>query len=161
MAGDMITIIGAGPLGCHAARLLAEAGRTVRVLEEHSTIGKPVQCTGIVTQSISESVPLKKNFVVNRLKRVRIHSPDGSYAEIKNDDVVIDRTRFDQYLAEQAEKAGAKICLGKRVTALNRKNEKGMNLFMGRSILLPTGQQQLIAILPNIQLLTNTKQEEE
>jgi len=44
---------------------------------------------------------------------------------------------------------------------LNRKNEKGMNLFMGRSILLPTGQQQLIAILPNIQLLTNTKQEEE
>ena len=43
---------------------------------------------------------------------------------------------------------------------LNRRNEKEVPLFMGKSILLPTGQQQLLAILPNIQILTN-KQEEE
>ena len=43
---------------------------------------------------------------------------------------------------------------------LNRRNEKEVPLFMGKSILLPTGQQQLLAILPNIQILTNTQEEE-
>jgi hypothetical protein len=42
---------------------------------------------------------------------------------------------------------------------LNRKNDKGVPLFMGKSILLPTGQQQLLAILPNIQVLTNLEEE--
>jgi hypothetical protein len=43
---------------------------------------------------------------------------------------------------------------------LNRKNEKGVPLFMGKSILLPSGQQQLLAILPNIQILANFDEEE-
>ena len=43
---------------------------------------------------------------------------------------------------------------------LNRRNEKEVSLFMGKSILLPSGQQQLLAILPNIQILTNTQEEE-
>ena len=43
---------------------------------------------------------------------------------------------------------------------LNRKNDKGVPLFMGKSILLPSGQQQLLAILPNIQILTNIQEEE-
>lgn len=43
---------------------------------------------------------------------------------------------------------------------LNRKNDKGVPLFMGKSILLPTGQQQLLAILPNIQILTAVGEEE-
>jgi hypothetical protein len=42
---------------------------------------------------------------------------------------------------------------------LNRKNEKNVPLFMGKSILLPSGQQQLLAILPNIQILTNLEEE--
>jgi hypothetical protein len=44
---------------------------------------------------------------------------------------------------------------------LNRRNKKEVPLFMGKSILLPSGQQQLLAILPNIQILTNTQEEEE
>ena len=44
---------------------------------------------------------------------------------------------------------------------LNRRNDKEVRLFMGKSILLPNGQQQLLAILPNIQILTTVNQEEE
>ena len=44
---------------------------------------------------------------------------------------------------------------------LNRRNDKEVPLFMGKSILLPNGQQQLLAILPNIQILTTVEQEEE
>ena len=44
---------------------------------------------------------------------------------------------------------------------LKRKNEKEVPLFMGKSIVLPNGQLQLLAILPNIQVLTTTDLEEE
>lgn len=44
---------------------------------------------------------------------------------------------------------------------LNRRNEKEVPLFMGKSIVLPNGQLQLLAILPNIQVLTTTDLEEE
>ena len=44
---------------------------------------------------------------------------------------------------------------------LNRRNDKEVPLFMCKSILLPNGQQQLLAILPNIQILTTVNQEEE
>ena len=45
----MITIVGAGPAGSYLAYLLAKQGEKVIVLEEHSAVGSPVQCTGIVT----------------------------------------------------------------------------------------------------------------
>ena len=44
---------------------------------------------------------------------------------------------------------------------LKRRNEKEVPLFMGKSIVLPNGQLQLLAILPNIQVLTTTNLEEE
>ena len=44
---------------------------------------------------------------------------------------------------------------------LKRRNEKEVPLFMGKSIVLPNGQLQLLAILPNIQVLTTTDLEEE
>ena len=44
---------------------------------------------------------------------------------------------------------------------LNRRNEKEVPLFMGKSIVLPNGQLQLLAVLPNIQVLTTTDLEEE
>ena len=44
---------------------------------------------------------------------------------------------------------------------LKRRNEKEVPLFMGKSIVLPNGQLQLLAILPNIQVITTTNLEEE
>jgi len=114
----MITIIGAGPIGSYAAHLLARTGKEVLVLEEHGAIGRPVQCTGIVTKSISETVQLRDELVVNRLKKVRLHAPDSSSVEVKTSDIVIDRTRFDSHLADKAMKSGAKIVLNSKATAI-------------------------------------------
>ena len=44
---------------------------------------------------------------------------------------------------------------------LNRRTDKEVPLFMGKSIVLPSGKLQLIAILPNIQILSTVNQEEE
>ncbi len=118
-----VTIIGAGPIGSHAAKLLAEAGKEVVLIEEHAEIGLPVQCTGIVTGSIAQIVKPRKEFLVNRLKKVIVNAPDGSNAKMKIDDLVIDRSKFDLYLAKEAEKAGAKIILGSRAISLSDKGE--------------------------------------
>ena len=44
---------------------------------------------------------------------------------------------------------------------LARKDDKDQPLFMGKSIILSNGQIQLLAILPNVQVLTTVEQEEE
>jgi len=114
----MITIIGAGPVGSYTAQLLAKNGKDVRVFEEHSEIGKPVQCTGIVTKSIEEITSIRKDFLVNRLRKVRVHAPNGNEAEVKINDIVIDRAKFDNHLADKAKKAGAEIMLNNRITGI-------------------------------------------
>ena len=43
---------------------------------------------------------------------------------------------------------------------LGRKDEKNDPLFMGKSIVLSNGQLQLLAILPNVQVLTTVEEEE-
>ncbi len=120
----MVTIVGGGPVGCYTAELLAKKGKAVTVLEEYDCIGKPVQCTGIVTKSLFDVVRPHRSFMVNRLKRVRIHAPDGSDAEVKVDDAVICRTSFDRHLAGRAEKAGAKIQLNSRLESIAQKGDK-------------------------------------
>ncbi len=123
----MISIIGAGPAGSQAAKHLAEKGEQVKVIEEHSSIGRPVQCTGIVTQSIKEEVGLRNSLVINKLRKVRLHAPDRSTAEIKLSDIVIDRTKFDQHLAEEARKKGVRILLNNRVTGIKKSRLKIKN----------------------------------
>jgi len=44
-----VVVVGAGPTGCYAARQLARLGYEVLVLEEHTEIGEPVHCTGIIS----------------------------------------------------------------------------------------------------------------
>lgn len=127
---NMITIIGAGPIGLRTAELLAKKGRQVVVLEDHPEIGVPVQCTGIVTKSLGEIVPLKKEFVVNQLKKVCVNAPNKKSVEIPNDDIVINRTKFDKWLAKQAEKAGAKIILNKRVEEITRTEAVQKNIVL-------------------------------
>ncbi|HII71145.1 TPA: NAD(P)/FAD-dependent oxidoreductase [Candidatus Woesearchaeota archaeon] len=110
-----IIIVGAGPIGCYCAELLAGKGRKVTVLEEHAKVGEPVQCTGIVTKEFFKIVKPQKAFMVNRLRKVRSHAPDGTSVELKVDDAVIDRTKFDQYMMQRAKRKGTKFLLGKKV----------------------------------------------
>ncbi|MBI2545669.1 NAD(P)/FAD-dependent oxidoreductase [Candidatus Woesearchaeota archaeon] len=107
----MISIIGAGPAGNYAAYLLAKDGQQVQVFEENSIIGEPIQCTGIVTSSIARMVPIRSDFIVNRISKARIYAPDNNFIEVKlgNENIILNRRRFDQYIAELAREAGAEF----------------------------------------------------
>jgi flavin-dependent dehydrogenase len=108
-----INIIGAGPVGCYTAYLLASKGHDVTVYEEHKTIGQPVQCAGILTKEIEKVMKLPPSVVINSPSKMRIHSKN-EVLEIRNTDIVINRARFDQWLALKAKKAGAKLVLGEK-----------------------------------------------
>ncbi|MBI2129428.1 NAD(P)/FAD-dependent oxidoreductase [Candidatus Woesearchaeota archaeon] len=112
----MISIIGAGPAGCYAAYLLAKSGKEASVFEEHPKIGFPVQCTGIVTDEINNILKLNKDAILNKISKARIFSPNGNFLELKlkNENIILDRAKFDRHLAEMAEKEGARVFLNNR-----------------------------------------------
>ena len=106
----MIAIIGAGPVGCYAASLLADEHEVV-VFEEHKSVGLPVQCTGIVTQEIFRFVPKKNDFVINKTDKVRIFAPNNKCINLRLEkpDIIIDRQKFDNYFYKQAKSKGVKF----------------------------------------------------
>ena len=60
-----VIVVGAGPAGSMSAIQLRNYGLTVLVLEEHSTIGKPLHCSGLVTPRTLESAGLDHSLAVS------------------------------------------------------------------------------------------------
>ncbi|MBW3003719.1 NAD(P)/FAD-dependent oxidoreductase [Candidatus Woesearchaeota archaeon] len=110
----MISIIGAGPIGCYAGYLLAKEGYTIDIYEEHSEIGKPVQCAGLLAEDINNLVKLDEELIANKISRIKIISPDKSELDIATKEIVLDREKFDKHLAQIASDAGCNIHLGSR-----------------------------------------------
>lgn len=104
-----VSIIGAGPVGSYLAYKLTQYGFEVNIFEDHVCIGKPIQCTGIVTPSIMKLMEMSDAFVVNRMRIARIHAPNGNSIDVPIGDIIVDRTRFDQYLLNQAAQNGAHV----------------------------------------------------
>jgi len=108
----MIYIIGAGPAGSYTAYLLAKAGKMVQLFEKNKEIGKPIQCTGLVTETIKQFLELKKEFIKNKISKVKVNSKNNSTTFTpKTPELVLDREKFDKHLSNLAVKAGAKLYL--------------------------------------------------
>ncbi len=140
-----INVIGAGPAGSHAAYLLAKIGHNVNVFEKDSVIGKPIQCTGILSDYFVSLLKPKKDFVENVVEKTRIYAPDGNFVEAKiKKNYVVCRKKFDTYLANMAEEEGAKFHLensfnnfenmNKRIKS--RINNRGKEVFSESDILI-------------------------
>ena len=148
-----VLVIGGGPAGLYAAYCLARAGRTVAVFEEHPEIGTPVHCTGLVATESFSRFDLPREAIRATLRSARFRSPGGhvlSVASEKDETVVVDRSSFDQGLAQQALAAGADLFAGHRVEALRRlrgsvavrtaiRSGVGQQLVRGRLAILATG----------------------
>ena len=122
----MIAVIGGGPAGCYSAFKLASAGQKVTVYEEHSSIGKPVQCTGLLTSEIYNIFKVDSKCVLNKISKARLYSPEGKFLELKlgKPNIVVDRTLFDRQIASMAESAGVKINLNSKFTGISGLLEK-------------------------------------
>lgn len=109
-----VSIIGAGPSGSFAGMLLARQGHDVTIYEDHEEIGRPVACTGIVTRALFDVIEKDKSYIVNELEGVDVIGPNGEKTHIPLKEYVICRVRFDNFVADKARDAGARIELGHR-----------------------------------------------
>jgi geranylgeranyl reductase family protein len=110
----MISVIGAGPAGSFYAS--KEQHDDVHLFEEHKVVGKPIACTGILTDSVKSFVKIPKELIVSKIEKFKIVSPDGKfiYVDLKKTNMVLDRAAFDQYVYSLAVDNGAKTHLGEK-----------------------------------------------
>lgn len=113
-----ISIIGAGPGGSFVAKLLAEKGHDVTIYEDHPCVGIPVQCTGLVTKTFLDLHPIKKEFLVNEMHRVRVIAPNAQEVTIPLTEYVLDRAKLDQTLCNEAITAGAQLKIHHRFVGI-------------------------------------------
>lgn len=112
----MIDIIGAGPAGNYLAYLLAK-DHEVNVHEEHTKIGNPIQCTGILTSHLHDLIKISKKFLVNTITRVKVYSANNEVSlKLKDKNYVVHRTKFDSYIADMAKDNGANYILNSKFT---------------------------------------------
>ncbi|MHB1152954.1 MAG: geranylgeranyl reductase family protein, partial [Eubacteriales bacterium] len=118
-----VIVIGAGPAGCFAATKIAKSNYKVLVIEEHQEIGRPIQCSGLISPRAFDLAGADKSTIINHLTGLRILSPLGADVQVKSGNVLalaIDRAAFDKELAEKAENAGVVLMKGLKAEGIER-----------------------------------------
>lgn len=116
-----VVVVGGGPGGLYTATLLARAGYSVCLLEEHATAGVPVHCTGVLAAEAFDEFDVPREAILNPLATARFFSPSGlsiSHTTPTTEALVIDRAIFDQGLHARAIAAGVAVHMGVRVTGI-------------------------------------------
>ncbi len=104
-------VIGGGPVGLRAARLIAENGLRVSVVEKNEEIGFPNHCSGLVSENFVSKYPEAKKTLLNAIKGASLFAEKESltFKSEKFRAFVIDRKKFDKLLADKAIGKGVKI----------------------------------------------------
>lgn len=129
---ESVAVVGGSAAGLFTASILARQGVSVRVFERIETL-EPDERTLIVTNRMRSLLgPAAEKSVVNEIRRFELFT-DGRSATIslKRPDLIIERRTLIQGLAEEAQRAGATVELGRRFHALHS-NGRGMVLEIDR-----------------------------
>uniref|UniRef100_Q3ANT0 Geranylgeranyl diphosphate reductase n=1 Tax=Chlorobium chlorochromatii (strain CaD3) TaxID=340177 RepID=Q3ANT0_CHLCH len=108
-----VAVIGGGPSGAVAAAMLARAGFSVVLLERNLDNVKP--CGGAIPLGLIEEFNIPAELVEKKLTRMKARSPKGRVIDMHmpNGYVgMVRREKFDRYLREEAERAGATVVEG-------------------------------------------------
>jgi digeranylgeranylglycerophospholipid reductase len=109
-----VIVIGAGPVGSAAACECARQGLSTLCIEEHGTIGYPVQCAGLLSTAAFAECRVSERSVLNKVSGARVISGAGSGLLIDAKTVkavIVDRGTLDREMAEAAAHAGSEFCL--------------------------------------------------
>jgi digeranylgeranylglycerophospholipid reductase len=120
-------VVGAGPAGSMAGKVLAENGVDVLILEKHSEIGSPLSCAEAISISgLTTFVPIDPEWVSTQIHKILMVSPSNIRMKLlhPNAGVVLNRRLFDKKLAEEAVSSGACVKVNAQAIGL-LKSKKG------------------------------------
>ena len=127
-----VAVVGGSAAGLFASALLARQGVPVRIFERIEAM-EPGARTLIVTQRMRGLLgPAAEGSIVNQIRRFELFT-DGRAAtvDLKHPDLIVERRALIKSLADQAQRAGAKLELGRRFHSL-RPDGKGIALEVER-----------------------------
>ncbi len=120
-----IIVVGAGVAGCEAALEASRAGSRVLLLEEHPQVGMPSHCSGVVSLNGLTLLGIEPQtaFSQRMIHGAKFYPPKGEPIEVRKPEpvaIIINRMKFDQYLAKQAVAAGVELQAKTRVSKFER-----------------------------------------
>lgn len=124
-----VLVVGAGPAGAVAAWQAKQAAPELDVvlLERDRAVGAPVRCAeGVGDAGLREFAnPDGADWVSRRITDVILEAPDDTQVVLANCGLgwILDRTRFDAFLAAQAAAVGAAVLVGTEATAMSRNGD--------------------------------------
>ena len=148
-----VVVVGAGPAGSAAARLCAGQGLSTCLIEEHGTIGHPVQCAGLLSCAAFRECGVSRRSVLHEVSGARIITAQGSELEFDagmTRAVVVDRAVLDQEMALQAADAGAEVRLktaytGRKGSAIRTRGVSGRGEIPFRVLIAADGPRSPVA----------------
>jgi len=110
-----VAIIGGSSAGLYAAHLLASRGQNVRVFEAEERINPALRTLIVTDQFRHLTGALSEEVVVNKIFRFELFA-DGKAAsfDLRQPDLVIERSKLIHALAVRAEESGAQILTNQR-----------------------------------------------
>src|SRR3989454_2970660 len=130
MPDSDVLVVGAGPAGSVAAWEAKRAAPELDVvlLERDPTVGVPVRCAeGVGDAGLREFVdPDGAPWVARRITRIIFVAPDDTEVRVADGTVawILDRTRFDTFLAERARAVGVEVRGATEAAGMERDGER-------------------------------------
>jgi flavin-dependent dehydrogenase len=127
-----VVVIGAGPVGCYAAKVAAEKGLHVVLLEEHQAIGQPRHCPGwLLGMDFTEKLvkQLESRIPFQKVSRFCFYDAGSGKQILDIPDTgwggyLVDRQRFDREIALMALESGAQISINTKAVGLVRDGDR-------------------------------------
>ncbi len=110
-----VIVSGAGPSGSYLSYLLSKNGYRVLQLEEHKEVGKPVECTGLVSERVFKYIDSKAK--INEVHGANVYFPNNKSIHISKGEktIVMYRDEFDKDASAMAISAGTDLHIRSRV----------------------------------------------
>ncbi len=157
-----VIISGAGPSGSQCAKVLAEAGYKVALIEKNVNWRKP--CGGATHSSVVDLYPQLKKLNYTKIRGVVMYSANYHRLEFKGASseysIIMDRLELDNIMRNAAIDAGAElidkhisfdyIMKNQKKVGIKTKTKNGSEEFYGKIIIVADGMSSKLAVKSGI-----------